>query len=149
MLNPTTVLCLTAISFTCFSCSPSRAHLKNQTYPVEITTTTKGGLYKVVDTDQKEFFNNSRIISKPSEDQHFYGQDAQHLMNTPSYAANGDGTITDQVTGLMWQKAYKVMTYEEAVDKDKNIQFGKSYGLAYSNHKRIVFLNVVQWGGCK
>ena len=83
MLNATTVLCLTAISFTCFSCSPSRAHLKNQTYPVETITTTKGGQYKVVDTGQKEFFNNSRIIPKTSEGQPFYGQDAQYIMNAP------------------------------------------------------------------
>ena len=119
MLNPTTVLCLTAISFTCISCSPSRAHLKNRTYPVEMTTTTKGGRYKVVDTGQKEFFNNSRIIPKTSEGQPFYGQDAQYIMNAPSYIDNGDGTITDQVTGLMWQKAYKVMMYEEAVERIK------------------------------
>ena len=40
-------------------------------------------------------------------------------MNAPSYIDNGDGTIADQVTGLMWQKAYKVMTYEEAVERIK------------------------------
>ena len=131
MLNPTTVLCLTAISFTYISCSPLRVHLKQQTYPVEITTTTKGDLYKVVDTGQKEFFNNSRIISKPSEGQSFFGQDAQHLINTPSYADNGDGTITDQVTGLIWQKAYKVMTYEEALEKIKTFHLA-------NNRKKII-----------
>ena len=107
MLNHTTVLFLTAISFTCISCSPSRAHLKNHTYPVEMTTTTKGGRYKVVDTGQKKFFNNSKIIPKTSEGQPFYAQDAQYIMNAPSYIDNGDGTIADQVTGLMWQKHIK------------------------------------------
>ena len=131
MLNPTTVLCLTAISFTCISCSPSRAHLKNQTYPVEMTTTTKGGRYKVVDTGQKKFFNNSKIIPKTSEGQPFYGQDAQYIMNAPSYIDNGDGTIADQVTGLIWQKAYKVMTYEEALEKIKTFHLT-------NNRKKII-----------
>lgn len=119
ILNLSVILCLTGISFACISCSPPRAQLTTHTYPSEITTTTKVGRYKVVDTGQKEFFNNSSVINKPSEGQPFYGQDAQFIMNAPSYADNGDGTITDQVTGLMWQKAYKVMTYEEAVEKVK------------------------------
>ncbi|MHC4434999.1 MAG: Lcl C-terminal domain-containing protein, partial [Planctomycetota bacterium] len=34
----------------------------------------------------------------------FYGQDAHYAGPQPSYQDNGDGTITDLVTGLMWQK---------------------------------------------
>jgi len=33
------------------------------------------------------------------------GEDADYLINPPSYTDNGNGTITDNVTGLMWQKA--------------------------------------------
>ena len=33
-----------------------------------------------------------------------FGQDADYSINTPSYKDNLDGTITDNVTGLMWQK---------------------------------------------
>lgn len=33
-----------------------------------------------------------------------YGEDADHTMYAPFYIDNGDGTITDTVTGLMWQK---------------------------------------------
>ena len=33
-----------------------------------------------------------------------FGEDNDYLINTPSYTNNGDGTITDNVTGLMWQK---------------------------------------------
>ena len=32
------------------------------------------------------------------------GEDNDYLINTPSYTNNGDITITDNVTGLMWQK---------------------------------------------
>jgi hypothetical protein len=33
-----------------------------------------------------------------------FGDDANYTINPPSYADNGDGTITDNVTTLMWQK---------------------------------------------
>ncbi len=32
------------------------------------------------------------------------GEDAAHILNPKSYTDNGNGTITDNVTGLMWQK---------------------------------------------
>lgn len=32
------------------------------------------------------------------------GEDADFTINAPSYTDNGDGTITDNITGLMWQK---------------------------------------------
>lgn len=32
------------------------------------------------------------------------GQDAAHIVNPMSYTDNGNGTVTDNVTGLMWQK---------------------------------------------
>ena len=34
----------------------------------------------------------------------FYGQDAQYPKLEPSYQDNGDGTVSDLNTGLMWQK---------------------------------------------
>ncbi len=33
-----------------------------------------------------------------------FGEDHDYAINTPSYFDNGDGTITDIITGLMWQK---------------------------------------------
>ncbi len=33
-----------------------------------------------------------------------FGEDQDYLINTPSYTNNGNGTITDNVTGLMWQQ---------------------------------------------
>ena len=33
-----------------------------------------------------------------------FGEDSDYEINLPSYTDNGDGTITDNVTGLMWQK---------------------------------------------
>ena len=62
-------------------------------------------LYKVIDTDQTIFTNDTAIIPQPSAGQPFYGQDAQTTHYEPSYTDNGDGTITDLNTGLMWIKA--------------------------------------------
>jgi hypothetical protein len=60
--------------------------------------------YKVVGTGQTNSYNNSGIITMPTFGQSFYGQNTNHPGNTPSYTNNGDGTITDNVSGLMWEK---------------------------------------------
>jgi hypothetical protein len=60
--------------------------------------------YAIVDTDQTEFFNNEGKITEPSTNNDFYGQDANFAGEITSYTDNGDGTITDNITGLMWVK---------------------------------------------
>jgi formylglycine-generating enzyme required for sulfatase activity len=43
------------------------------------------------------------------------GEDSDSTINPPSYTDNGDGTITDNITGLMWQKTDGgEMTFENA-----------------------------------
>lgn len=60
--------------------------------------------YPVVDTGQTRSFG-----SDP-------GQDARYILNPPSYTDNGDGTVSDRVTGLMWiRDPGEKMTYAEAV----------------------------------
>lgn len=59
--------------------------------------------YPIVDTNQGFCYNNSeRLGNCPAEGEAFYGQDAQYTGTVPSYTDNGDGTITDNVTGLIW-----------------------------------------------
>ncbi|MBF0376826.1 MAG: DUF1566 domain-containing protein [Desulfamplus sp.] len=83
--------------------------------------------YQVVDTAQTKCYSDLAEITCPLSGTSFYGQDSQNKGNTPSYKDNGDGTITDNVTGLMWQKSADInndglinaddkMTYSEAVD---------------------------------
>lgn len=72
--------------------------------------------YTIVDTNQSLTYDASDVISAPSAGQAFYGQDAQYQGNAPSYQNNGDGTITDLNTGLIWSQAYVGdVTYSEAV----------------------------------
>jgi len=69
--------------------------------------------YPIVDTGQYTCSDASSQITCPAEGEAFYGQDAQYAGNQPSYTDNGDpstgsgqaGTVTDNVTGLMWQQS--------------------------------------------
>jgi len=72
--------------------------------------------YPIVDTGQTTCYNSSEAITCPQSGESFYGQDAQHVGNQPSYVDNGDGTVTDFNTGLMWQQAYSgKMTWDDAL----------------------------------
>lgn len=62
--------------------------------------------YPIVGTNQTTFYGNSDEIAAPSAGMDFYGQNANYPGNTPLYHNNGDGTLTDIVTGLMWQQSF-------------------------------------------
>ena len=58
----------------------------------------------IVDTGQQSCYGNSGKISCPDPGQPFFGQDAQYAGRFPSFRDNGDGTVSDLETGLMWSK---------------------------------------------
>lgn len=61
--------------------------------------------YAIVDTGQSDCYSASnKMISAPAEGGEYYGQDAQYNGLQPSFRDNGDGTVTDLQTGLMWQQ---------------------------------------------
>ena len=71
--------------------------------------------YPIPDTGVTDFYSDKDMIEEPAEGEPFYGQDATYQINTPSYTNNGDGTVTDNVTGLMWQQDMgEKMTLQEA-----------------------------------
>ncbi len=83
--------------------------------------------YKIVGTGQTISYDTAVAINMPTSGQAFYGQNSNHPGNVRSYTNNGDGTVTDNVTGLMWQQTedrngdgaidfYDKLTYYEAVD---------------------------------
>jgi len=63
-----------------------------------------------------KFYDNESEIGEPAEGGAFYGQDAQYTTNVMSFTDNCDGTITDNVTGLMWAKSPldSKLTWDEA-----------------------------------
>lgn len=79
-------------------------YVYNYVRPVRYDETVTNPTYVVVDTNQATYWNNISEINAPAEGEEFYGQDAQYEGAAPSYTDNGDGTITDNNTGLMWQK---------------------------------------------
>jgi hypothetical protein len=76
--------------------------------------------YNIVDTGQKNYYNNNTVMTAPSSSQSFYGQDAQYnSKNQSSYKDNSDGTVTDLITGLMWSKSYDLNNDGVKDTKDK------------------------------
>lgn len=61
--------------------------------------------YPVPDTMQTACFDTAQEIACPAADEALYGQDAQFALHPANYTDNGDGTVTDNVTGLMWAKS--------------------------------------------
>jgi hypothetical protein len=78
-----------------------------------------------VDTDQQRCYDNARECTYPKPKEPFFGQDAQYQGRQPAYRDNGDGTITDLVTGLMWQKdPGPKKTFERAVSDASRCRVG-------------------------
>lgn len=72
--------------------------------------------YTIVDTAQIRCYNDRSEIEYPNARADWFGQDAQYAGNQPSYKDNGDGTVTDLNTGLMWQSDPGAkMTFSQAV----------------------------------
>ena len=68
-------------------------------------STASGLTYPIVDTNQQHCYGTGGgSMRPPSPGRKLYGQDAQYNGNQPSYTDNGNGTITDNITGLMWVK---------------------------------------------
>ncbi len=60
--------------------------------------------YPIVGTNQTKYYSDAGEIAAPAQGEPYYGQNPMYPGNVPSYTDNGDGTITDNVTGLMWVK---------------------------------------------
>ena len=107
--------------------------------------------YVVVDTNQTTNWNNS-----DEEGDSFYGQDAQYEKNAPNYTNNGDDTVTDNNTGLMWQKspdtkgdgsilADDKYSYDEAVANAALCTNRWTYRLALADNQGTILTHAVQW----
>jgi len=81
--------------------------------------------YPIVETNVTDYYSNTSLISAPSPGQAFYGQDANYQGKAHSYTDHGDGTITDNVTGLIWQKDMGIkITYADAFIKADTMTLG-------------------------
>jgi len=55
-------------------------------------STTPSAVVKLPDTGQTQSYTDT------------FGEDSDYTINPPSYTDNGDGTVTDNVTSLIWQQ---------------------------------------------
>ncbi|MEI6753398.1 MAG: DUF1566 domain-containing protein [Paludibacter sp.] len=98
--------------------------------------------YPIVSTNQTKFYNDSVEISTPVAGSAFYGQNASYPGNKPSYVDNGDGTITDLVTGLMWQQSPDnncdgVINHDDKVSYDAAVSGASKYRLGGHSDWRL------------
>ncbi len=97
--------------------------------------------YRIVDTGVTVFYDNTSVISMPKQGEAFFGQDAQYQINTPSYTDNGDGTITDNVTGLMWEKVMgEKMSLERALKRAKEFELAEYHDWRIPSIKELYSL---------
>jgi Protein of unknown function (DUF1566) len=84
------------------------------------------------DTGQSSCYGDTwdaTAIPCPAVDESLYGQDAQYNGLIPTYKDNGDGTVSDLNTGLMWQQntADTDNSSTITVDDELNWDGAKSY----------------------
>ncbi|MEP1487692.1 MAG: DUF1566 domain-containing protein [Algibacter sp.] len=111
------------IAFFMFSCeNDSEGEVQEEEEEVVVTNRP----YSIVDTNVSGFYNDDAIITEPNVGDAFYGQDASYSGNQPSYTDHGDGTVTDNVTGLMWQQDMgEKVSYDDAVALVETMNLGE------------------------
>ena len=82
--------------------------------------------YPIVDTQQGYTYSDLERIEAPDEGEAFYAQDAQFTGTMPNYTDNGNGTVSDNVTDLMWSQDISTasMSWEEAIEYCENLELG-------------------------
>lgn len=110
-------------------------------------TTELNVSFTLTDTGQSVFYDDDgNEISEPSSSDDYYGQDAQFSGTESSFQDNGDGTVTDLNTGLMWQQTpdFERHQYYDSFDYVDDLETGgytdwrlptikELYSLLYSN----------------
>ncbi len=87
----------------------------------------------IVDTGQTTCYDDAGEIDRPQPGEPFHGQDAHYQGIQPAYQDNGDGTVTDLNTGLMWQRtpSFEHYTWAQAT------VYARSLGLAGHDDWRV------------
>lgn len=83
--------------------------------------------FVLVDTNQGFCSDNDgNVITCPDVSSDYFGQDAQFNNETPNFTLNNDGTVSDNVTGLMWQQVPEAngLSYDEALNYAENLSLG-------------------------
>ncbi|NDY55568.1 DUF1566 domain-containing protein [Desulfovibrio sulfodismutans] len=81
--------------------------------------------YTLPSTGQVKCYNDLYEIACPAPGEDYYGQDGNYQRVPMSYQDNGNGTVTDLVTGLVWEQSDggTKRTWENAVGHCQNLDF--------------------------
>lgn len=100
---------ITAMSLSCIASSCD----KENTDPKKENSETPKVVFKLSDSGQDKFYDaDGASINQPLAGDTYYGQDAQYKGTEPAFRDNGDGTVSDLNTGLMWQKTPDNQRYQ-------------------------------------
>ena len=83
----------------------------------------------IPDTGQELCYNWTDLIECPNEGEDFYGQDGSYTINPPNLTDNGNGTVADNLTGLVWEQKTEEgevtsYTFSDAVTYCDNLVLG-------------------------
>lgn len=97
-----------------------------ETTETETEETTEEVGYLLPDTGQISCYDEEGNEVDCGEDSAYFGQDASYIGNELSYEDNGDGTVTDLNTGLMWEQTplFNKISYEAAQEYVENLEIG-------------------------
>jgi hypothetical protein len=104
------------------------------------------------DTGQTKCYNNTVEIPCPAQGQPFYGQDAQYHGPAPSYTDNGNGTVTDNNTGLVWMKHTADTNNDGSIDSGDElpwqdaVDYCNALGSGWRLPERIELRSIVDYG---
>lgn len=91
--------------------------------------------YPISDTEQITCYDNSVAIDCP-ESGDYFGQDAQINGNAQSYTDNGDGTVTDNVTGIIWSQTPDILDGGDGII-DSNDKLSSDNALTYCENLEL------------
>jgi len=117
--------------------------INNMVRPVR-SFSTAGLPYSIVDTGQTTRYNNFTAVTDTTV---FAGQDADYSNLVPSYRDNGDGTVSDINTGLVWQQnPGEKMNWDEAFEMVKTADTAGYDDWRIPTIKELYSL--IQFSGC-
>ena len=67
-----------------------------------------------------------------------FGEDSDYTINPPSYTVHSNGTVTDNVTGLMWQQQGSAGTWDGAIAYCQNLELAGYSDYRLPSKKELV-----------
>lgn len=92
--------------------------------PVTAIRVAASRSFPIPHTGQTLCFDNDGHAIDPQPGEPFFGQDGDWIVNPPSYRDQQDGTVLDEVTGLVWLRTPIAATWAEAMSGAADCRVG-------------------------